>query len=89
MEITNVIKESLEFLKVHNHKQREHYVNRLLDYYNGNNTEQYIIDKFDLDAFREVPPYNANITKKFINKMSRVYTIGASRNISERFIFSK
>ena len=85
MEITNVIKESLEFLKVHNHKQREHYVNRLLDYYNGNNTEQYIIDKFDLDAFREVPPYNANITKKFINKMSRVYTIGASRNISERY----
>ena len=79
----DVIKESLEFLKVHNHKQREHYVNKLLDYYSGNNTAGYISDRFDLDAFREVPPYEANITKKFINKMSRIYTVGADRNVNK------
>ncbi len=80
-----VIKESLEYLKVFNHREREFYVNKLIDYYNGNNTDQYIIKKFDLDAFREVPPYQANITKKFINKMSRVYTVGADRNVSGRY----
>ena len=79
------IKDSLEVLKVENFRKRESYVHKLLDYYNGNNTKDYIEDKFDLDAFREVPPYEANITKKFINKMSRVYTVGASRNVSEQY----
>ena len=79
------IKDSLEVLKVENFRKRESYVHKLLDYYNGNNTKSYIEDKFDLDAFREVPPYEANITKKFINKMSRIYTVGADRNVSEQY----
>ena len=81
----DIIKESLENLKVYNHKQREMYVNKLIDYYSGNNTESYISPMFDLDAFREVPPYQANITKKFINKMSRIYTVGADRNVSNTY----
>ncbi len=84
-EETNIIEESLKELKVYNHNQRENYVNKLLDYYNGNDTANYIASKFDLEAFREVPPYEANITKKFINKMSRVYTIGASRNVNKKY----
>ena len=64
-----IITESLNNLKVENYRKREAYVNKLLDYYNGNNTDYYIENRFDLDAFREVPPYQANITKKFINKM--------------------
>jgi hypothetical protein len=79
------IKDSLEVLKVENFRKRESYVHKLLDYYNGNNTKSYIEDKFDLDAFREVPPYEANITKKFINKMSRIYTVGADRNVNEKY----
>ena len=79
------VKESLNALKIENHKMREGYVHKLLDYYNGNNTKYYIEGRFDLDAFREVPPYEANITKKFINKMSRVYTVGADRNVNEKY----
>tara|TARA_Y100000593_G_scaffold25131_1_gene50079 strand:+ start:177 stop:1505 length:1329 start_codon:yes stop_codon:yes gene_type:complete len=82
---TDVIKESLQNLKVYNHKEREGYINKLLDYYNGNATFQYISSRFDLEAFREVPPYEANITKKFINKMSRIYTVGADRNVNEKY----
>ena len=78
------IKDSLNVLKIENHRKRESYVHKLLDYYNGSNTKYYIEKKFDLDAFREVPPYEANITKKFINKMSRIYTVGADRNVSEK-----
>ena len=79
------IKDSLEVLKVENFRKRESYVHKLLDYYNGNDTKSYIEDKFDLDAFREVPPYEANITKKFINKMSRIYTVGADRNVNQQY----
>ena len=79
------IKDSLNALKIENHRKRESYVHKLLDYYNGSNTNYYIENRFDLDAFREVPPYEANITKKFINKMSRIYTVGADRNVSKRY----
>ena len=82
----DIIKESLKNLKVYNHKEREGYVNRLLDYYNGNATFQYISSRFDLEAFSEVPPYEANITKKFINKMSRIYTVGADRNVNNKYM---
>ena len=81
----DVIQESLKKLKIFNHNSRERYINKLLDYYNGNNTSSYISSKFDLEAFREVPPYEANITKKFINKMSRIYTVGADRNVNKRY----
>jgi hypothetical protein len=80
-----IITESLNSLKIENYKRREFYINKLLDYYNGNNTSYYIQEKFDLEAFREVPPYEANITKKFINKMSRIYTVGADRNVNEKY----
>ena len=79
------IKDSLNVLKIANYRKRESYVHKLLDYYNGSNTKSYIEGKFDLDAFREVPPYEANITKKFINKMSRIYTVGADRNVSKKY----
>lgn len=79
------IKDSLNVLKIENHRKRESYVHKLLDYYNGSNTKNYIESKFDLDAFREVPPYEANITKKFINKMSRIYTVGADRNVNKKY----
>jgi hypothetical protein len=82
----DIIKESLKNLKVYNHKEREGYINRLLDYYNGNATFQYISSRFDLEAFSEVPPYEANITKKFINKMSRIYTVGADRNVNNKYM---
>ena len=79
------IKDSLNVLKIENHRKREAYVHKLLDYYNGNNTDHYIKGRFDLDAFREVPSYQSNITKKFINKMSRIYTVGADRNVNNRY----
>jgi len=82
---TDIIQESLQNLKVYNHREREGYINKLLDYYNGNATFQYISSRFDLEAFREVPPYEANITKKFINKMSRIYTVGADRNVNDKY----
>jgi len=80
-----MIQESLKTLKLFNGNQREGYIEKLLDYYNGNNVADYIARLFEADAFSEIPPYESNITKKFINKMSRIYTIGAVRNVNDRY----
>tara|TARA_R100001594_G_scaffold150153_1_gene210260 strand:+ start:1585 stop:2880 length:1296 start_codon:yes stop_codon:yes gene_type:complete len=83
--MVDYISETLKNLKLINHNRREDYIYKLLDYYNGGHTSQYIEKAFDADAFREIPPYEANITKRFINKMSRIYTQGAKRNVSKKY----
>ena len=81
----DLIQESIKELKLHNAKKREDHIEKLLDYYNGNDTANYISKMFSGDAFREIPPVETNITRKFINKMSRIYTIGANRNVSDKY----
>ena len=81
----DLIQESIKELKLHNSKQRSGHIEKLLDYYNGNNTKQYIEQMFSGQAFTEIPPVESNITRKFINKMSRIYTIGANRNVNDKY----
>ena len=81
----NIITESIQGLKLQNAKKRAKHIEKLLDYYNGNDTKQYIQNMFSGDAFREIPPVETNITRKFINKMSRIYTIGANRNVNDKY----
>jgi hypothetical protein len=78
-----LIKQALQEYKLNASKARRRQIMKYLDYYGGGNTEQYIDRYFNIDAFREVPMYSANITRKFIDKMSRVYTLGAERQVSE------
>ena len=84
MTVEDIIKESVSHSKLINEKQRREEIYRLLDYYSGCETSKYIGQYFDADAFREIPLYEANFTKRFINKMSRIYTVGANRNINKR-----
>ncbi len=81
----DLLQEAIKELKLHNAKKREDHIEKLLDYYNGNNTAHYISKMFSGQAFREIPPVEMNITRKFINKMSRIYTIGANRNVNETY----
>ena len=81
----DIIQESVKDYKLHIAKERRNEIRRLLDYYTGTETEKYIDDYFSADAFREIPLYNANFTRRFINKMSRIYTVGASRNVSDSY----
>ena len=61
--VEEIIKQSVADAKELNQKQRREWVRRMLDYYGGNGTNQYIEDYFSADAFREIPSYNANFTK--------------------------
>ena len=81
----NIIEESIKGQKLLNAKKRGKHIEKLLDYYNGNNTKQYIEQMFSASAFSEIPPVESNITRKFINKMSRIYTIGANRNVGDKY----
>ena len=87
MAVEEVIKQSVKDAKQANQRKRREWVRRMLNYYGGNSTNQYIKNYFNSSAFQEVPCYNANFTRRFINKMSRIYTVGTSRNVSDQYDF--
>jgi len=80
-----IIQESVSDYKLAIAKARRDEIRKLLDYYTGTETTKYIDDYFSAAAFQEIPLYNANFTKRFINKMSRIYTVGASRSVSDSY----
>ena len=80
----NLIEQSIKDLKFYNLRSRYRFIDKLLDYYQGDNTAQYITDKFKASAFREVPITSYNVTKRMIDRMSRIYTLGASRTLEEK-----
>ena len=85
MTAEQIIKKSVAESKYLNQKARRDWVRKMLDYYGGNNTASYINRFFDSKAFQEIPCYNANFTRRFVNKMSRIYTVGANRNVNKQY----
>ena len=85
MTVEEIIKDSVSVAKLVNAKARRDEVYKLLDYYSGSETHKYIDGYFDADAFREIPLYESNFTKRFINKMSRIYTVGANRIVNNQY----
>ena len=86
--IQKVLKDKLLETKLMMSHARRNEIRKHLDYYSGVSTEQYISRYFNGDAFSEIPPSVTNFTRKFINKISRIYSLGAKRNIgdgSERY----
>ena len=80
-----VIQKTVEDIRQDINKDRRKEVNKFLDYYSGDNTRQYIQSKFKTSAFQEIEPVCFNITKRFIDRMSRIYTQDASRNVNELY----
>tara|TARA_Y100001973_G_scaffold105520_1_gene179006 strand:- start:61 stop:1407 length:1347 start_codon:yes stop_codon:yes gene_type:complete len=76
-----MVDESITLQKEQFSKDRRKLVYKLLDYYNGDNTAQYIEPYFNADSFREIPCTSMNITKRFIDRLSQIYTLGASRTL--------
>ena len=85
MTVEQIIQNSIQDFKQSEAKARRDYVRKLIDYYCGTNTTKYISKYFDADAFREIPCYEANFTRRFINKMSRIYNVGANRNVNPAY----
>ena len=83
--VEQIIQESIKDLKLSNAQARRKEIYKLIDYYSGTETQKYISRYFDADAFREIPLYSANFTKRFINKMSIIYNVGANRNVGSRY----
>ncbi len=83
----DIIKESLQNEKLRIAQNRRDEIRRMVDYYTDCETDKYINKHFNSQAFREIPPYSVNFTRRFINKMSRIYTLGADRNVSDEYLF--
>ena len=65
-------------------QNRKDVIEKLIDYYSGDNTVQYTETYFQAKSFQEVPVSEFNLTRRFIDKMSRVYSLGASRNVNKQ-----
>ena len=75
-----LIKESVSNSRLEQSKARRRLVQKMLDYYSGCSTYQYIEDYYSNNSKRTTPFSNFNMTKRFIDRMARTYTLGASRN---------
>jgi len=82
--IEDMIKSNLMETKLMMSYERRKEIRKYLNYYCGMSTNQYIQEYFTGDAFNEIPPTLTNFTKKFINKISRIYTLGAKRNVGNQ-----
>ena len=80
----DLIKQSIKDMKYANNQGRYKFIDKLLDYYQGDDTNKYISQYFKTTAFKEIPLMSYNVTKRMIDKMSRIYTLGASRTLSEK-----
>ena len=80
----NLIKQSIKDMKFQNNKRRYMFIDKLLDFYQGDDTEKYIRQYFKATAFQETGFASFNVTKRMIDKMSRIYTLGASRTLSDK-----
>ena len=85
MTVEEIIKQSVTETKQLNQKRRRKWVRKMLNYYGGNATNEYIKNYFNSSAFQEITCYNANFTRRFVNKMSRIYTVGANRNVNKQY----
>ena len=81
---SNMIKQSIKDMKYENNQSRYMFIDKLLDYYQGDDTGKYIQNFFKASAFQEIPLMSYNVTKRMIDKMSRIYTLGASRTLPEK-----
>ena len=73
--IEKMLKDKLLETKLLMSHVRRKEIRKYLDYYSGVDTEQYIGSYFSGDAFQEIPPSVTNFTRKFINKISRIYSL--------------
>ena len=51
----NLIKQSIKDLKYDNNQSRYKFIDKLLDYYQGDDTGKYITKFFKASAFQEIP----------------------------------
>ena len=79
------IKQSLQDFKMQRLNAKRKEVESYIDFYSGTEIGKYIRPYFDAIPFQEVPVYEMNITKKFINKMSKIYTLGTNRNSNKKY----
>jgi len=81
--INQLIKQKLMETKLLMSHGRRKEIRKYLDYYSSTSTESYINNYFSGDAFSEIPPSLTNFTRKFVNKISRIYSLGAKRNLGD------
>ena len=80
-----LIKDSISNARLTQSKRRRRLVQKMLDYYSGSNTYQYIEKYYSTNSKNTTPLSNFSMTKRFIDRMARTYTLGAARNNGKKY----
>ena len=75
----NIIKESISYAKQTEARARRREIEKSVNYYTATNIDKYIRTYFNAKSFQEIPTYCVNVTRKFIDKKSRIYTLAPDR----------
>ena len=82
----DLVEQALSDFKYARLEGRREEITKYIDFYTGTSIDQYIKPWFNQRVFGEVPVYQLNITKKFINKLSRIYTLGTERKSTKQYL---
>ena len=80
-----LIQSSVSAARLEQSRQRRKLVQKMLDYYSGSSTYQYIEKYYSLNSKNTTPLSNFSMTKRFIDRMARTYTLGAARNNGKKY----
>ena len=87
-----IIRQSIKDAKLHKSQERRKHIEKLLNYYTGTDTWKYIAgpegNYFDSQSINAGPPYQMNLTQKFIAKKCNQKAIKNESSLNNFFKLS-
>tara|TARA_R100001510_G_C7656692_1_gene217028 strand:+ start:4212 stop:5546 length:1335 start_codon:yes stop_codon:yes gene_type:complete len=79
--IINSLSEHFSYIETERHKE----IDKLLDFYEGVNTDEYVKSYFGSETLAQIPVFNQNLTRRVIKARSMTYKRPPVMSVDERY----
>ena len=79
--IINALSEHFSYIETERHKE----IDKLLDFYEGINTEEYVKSYFGSETLAQIPVFNQNLTRRVIKARSMTYKRPPVMSVDSRY----
>jgi hypothetical protein len=79
--IINALSEQFSYIETERHKE----IDKLLDFYEGLNTEDYVNSYFGTETLAQIPVFSQNLTRRVIKARSMTYKRPPVMNVDDRY----
>jgi len=79
--IINALSEQFSYIETERHKE----IDKLLDFYEGLNTEDYVGSYFGTETLAQIPVFSQNLTRRVIKARSMTYKRPPVMNVDDRY----